>query len=40
MKDLKGIRKERDMIIDSTTVQETITAHAKKACKQFKWFVS
>jgi len=35
MKDLKGIRKERDMIIDSTAVQETIALHAK-ARKQFK----
>jgi IS605 OrfB family transposase len=35
MKDLKGIRKERGMIIDSTAVQETIAVHAK-ARKQFK----
>jgi len=35
MKDLKGIRKQRDMIIDSTAVQETIAIHAK-ARKQFK----
>jgi len=35
MKDLKGIRKQRDMIIDSTAVQETIAVHAK-ARKQFK----
>ena len=35
MKTLKGIRQERDMIIDSTAVQETIAVHAK-ARKQFK----
>ena len=35
MKDLKGIRKERGMIIDSTAVQETIAVHGK-ARKQFK----
>jgi IS605 OrfB family transposase len=35
MKDLKGIRKERSMIIDSTALQETIAVHAK-ARKQFK----
>jgi len=35
MKALKGIRKERSMIIDSTAVQETIAVHAK-ARKQFK----
>ena len=35
MKSLKGIRKERDMIIDSTAVQETIAVHAKSR-KQFK----
>ncbi|WP_432743409.1 transposase [Methylobacter sp. G7] len=35
MKDLKGIRKERGMIIDSTAVQEVIAVHAK-ARKQFK----
>jgi len=35
MKDLKGMRKERGMIIDSTAVQETIAVHAK-ARKQFK----
>ncbi|MDD1608648.1 MAG: zinc ribbon domain-containing protein, partial [Methylococcaceae bacterium] len=35
MKDLKGIRKERGMMIDSTAVQETIAVHAK-ARKQFK----
>ena len=35
MKELKGIRKERGMIIDSTAVQETIAVHAK-ARKQFK----
>jgi len=35
MKELKGLRKERDMIIDSTAVQETIAVHAK-ARKQFK----
>jgi IS605 OrfB family transposase len=35
MKDLKGIRKQRGMIIDSTAVQETIAVHAK-ARKQFK----
>jgi hypothetical protein len=35
MKDLKGIRKERSMMIDSTAVQETIAVHAK-ARKQFK----
>jgi putative transposase len=29
MKSLKGIRQERDMIIDSTAVQETIAVHAK-----------
>ncbi len=34
MKDLKGIRKERGMIIDSTAVQETIAVHGK-ARKQF-----
>ena len=35
MKDLKGIRKQRGMIIDSTAVQETIAVHGK-ARKQFK----
>ena len=35
MKDLKGIRKQRGMIIDSTAVQETIAVHAK-ARQQFK----
>ncbi len=35
MKDLKGIRKERGMIIDSTAAQEVIAVHAK-ARKQFK----
>ena len=35
MKDLKGIRKQRGMIIDSTAVQETIAVHAKVR-KQFK----
>ena len=35
MKELKGIRKQRGMIIDSTAVQETIAVHAK-ARKQFK----
>jgi putative transposase len=35
MKSLKGIRQERDMIIDSTAVQETIAVHAKSR-KQFK----
>ncbi len=35
MKELKGIRKKRGMIIDSTAVQETIAVHAK-ARKQFK----
>ena len=35
MKELKGIRKERGMIIDSTAVQETIAVHGK-ARKQFK----
>ena len=29
MKDLKGIRKQLSMIIDSTAVQETIAVHAK-----------
>jgi IS605 OrfB family transposase len=35
MKDLKGIRKERGMIIDSTAFQEIIAVHGK-ARKQFK----
>lgn len=35
MKELKGIRKERDMIIGAGTVQEVIAVHAK-ARKQFK----
>lgn len=35
MKDLKGLRKQRGMIIDSTALQETIAVHAK-ARKQFK----
>jgi len=35
MKELKGIRKQRGMIIDSTAVQETIAVHAKTR-KQFK----
>lgn len=35
MKELKGIRKQRNMIIDSTAVQETIAVHAKSR-KQFK----
>lgn len=35
MKELKGIRKDRDMIIGAGTVQEVIAAHAK-ARKQFK----
>jgi len=34
-KQLKGIRQERNMMIDSTAVQETIAVHAK-ARKQFK----
>jgi len=38
MKRMKGIRQERDMIIDSTAVQETIAVHAKsrKQCKKNK----
>lgn len=35
MKELKGIRKERDMIIGAGTVQEVIAVHAKTR-KQFK----
>ncbi|MDZ4220470.1 MAG: transposase, partial [Methylobacter sp.] len=35
MKELKGIRKDRDMIIGAGTVQEVIAVHAK-ARKQFK----
>lgn len=35
MKELKGIRKQRNMIIDSTAVQEIIAVHAKSR-KQFK----
>jgi hypothetical protein len=36
MKDLKGIRKQREMMIDSTAAQETIAAQAKarKQCKK------
>ena len=35
MKSMKGIRQQRDMLIDSTAVQETIAVHAKSR-KQFK----
>ena len=35
MKELKGIRKERDMIIGAGTVQEVIAVHAKTR-KQFR----